>query len=116
MACGILLRARRGGAGSAGAEDCAAQIAAWNRERGVEEPRTLLLQADVGSEEAITKMFADYFAHWPRLDVCIPNAGTQTGCDSHASCGDRAGCEVLRSLAAENTALEPTRRSLDAIP
>ena len=72
------------GRDKAGAEDCAAQIAAWNREHsGVEEPRTLLLQADMGSEEAITKMFADYFAHWPRLDVCIPNAGTQTGSDSH---------------------------------
>jgi glucose 1-dehydrogenase len=45
--------------------------------------RTLLLQADTGSEEELMRMFGEYFAAWPRLDVCIPNAGTQTGEDSH---------------------------------
>ena len=28
-------------------------------------------------------MFSEYFAAWPRLDIMIPNAGTQTGEDTH---------------------------------
>ena len=72
------------GRDKAGAEDCAAQIAAYNAARGISgPPRTLLLQADTGSEEELMRMFGEYFAAWPRLDVCIPNAGTQTGEDSH---------------------------------
>lgn len=65
-----------------GAEECASEIAAWNSKRGITEERTMLLQADMEKEEAIMEMFKQYFAKWSRLDVCIPNAGTQVGCPS----------------------------------
>jgi len=70
------------GRDKAGAEDCAAQIKAWNSAHGVEEERTMILQADTGDEKEIVKMFEEYFNKWPRLDVCIPNAGTQDACES----------------------------------
>jgi len=59
------------GRDKAGAERTVSEIVA----HGIPRSRTLVLGADMAKPEQITAMFDDYFAHWPRLDVCIPNAG-----------------------------------------
>lgn len=67
------------GSDKAGADDTAAIIA---QETG-DPARALVLGADMREESAVEAMFAQYFAHWPRLDVIIPNAGAQWGSPSH---------------------------------
>jgi 3-oxoacyl-[acyl-carrier protein] reductase len=59
------------GSDKAGAERTVEEI----ESHGIPKSRTLVLGADVSKPEAITAMFDAYFEHWPRLDVCIPNAG-----------------------------------------
>mgnify|MGYP006172891065 CR=1 FL=1 len=50
---------------------------------GIAKSRTMILGANMGDESAVERMFSDYFATWPRMDVCIPNAGVQYAGDSH---------------------------------
>ena len=59
------------GRDKAGAERTVSQIVS----HGIPRSRTLVLGADMGSAEAIAGLFDSFFEHWPRLDVCIPNAG-----------------------------------------
>lgn len=59
------------GRDKAGAERTVSQIVS----HGIPRSRTLILGADMGNAEAIAGLFDSYFEHWPRLDVCIPNAG-----------------------------------------
>jgi len=71
------------GRDKAGAEECERVIAENLAKEGITEKRTMIVSADCGNEADIKTMFEAYFATWPKLDVVIPNAGIQTGTESH---------------------------------
>ena len=66
----------------AGAERTRDQIVSF----GIPASRTFIAGADMGDPTGIEGLFDAYFAHWPRLDVCIPNAGSSFAFDGLAAC------------------------------
>jgi glucose 1-dehydrogenase len=66
------------------AEDTLARVRSASVERGHGERDHFLVQADIGSEAAITQMFETVLARWPRLDCLVNNAGFQQESPSEA--------------------------------
>ena len=43
----------------------------------------MIVQADVGDEHAISRMFDEVLGAWGRLDILVNNAGIQSQAESH---------------------------------
>jgi len=54
-----------------------------SREAGIIRDH-MIVQADIGEERAIAKMFNEVLGDWRRLDILVNNAGIQSGRESHA--------------------------------
>ena len=63
----------------ADAEDTLARAQAASREHGHGERDHLVIQADIGAEANIARMFETILARWSRLDCLVNNAGFQQG-------------------------------------
>jgi glucose 1-dehydrogenase len=59
------------------AEDALARVQAASRERGHGDRDHFVVEADIGSEADIARMFDTVLARWPRLDCLVNNAGFQ---------------------------------------
>jgi glucose 1-dehydrogenase len=68
----------------ADAEDTLARAQAASREHGHGEWDHLVIQADIGAEANIARMFETILARWSRLDCLVNNAGFQQGAPSEA--------------------------------
>lgn len=68
----------------ADAEDTLARAQAASREHGHGERDHLVIQADIGAEANIARMFETILARWSRLDCLVNNAGFQQGAPSEA--------------------------------
>jgi glucose 1-dehydrogenase len=68
----------------AGAEETLAGVQAPSAERGHGDRDHLVVQADLGVEAEIARMFETVLARWPKLDCLINNAGFQEGSPSDA--------------------------------
>ena len=68
----------------ADAEDTLARAQAASREHGHGERDHLVIQADIGAEANIARMFETILARWSRLDCLVNNVGFQQGAPSEA--------------------------------
>jgi len=68
----------------ADAENALARVQAAAVERGHGDRDHFVVQADIGNEAEITRMFETVLARWPRLDCLVNNAGFQKESPSEA--------------------------------
>jgi len=68
----------------AAAENALSRVEAASRERGHGKRDHFVVEADIGSEVAIARMFETVLARWPRLDCLVNNAGFQKESPSEA--------------------------------
>jgi glucose 1-dehydrogenase len=68
----------------ADAEETLARVQAASAERGHGDQDHFVVQADLGVEAEIARMFETVLARWPKLDCLINNAGFQEGSPSDA--------------------------------
>ena len=68
----------------ADAEDALARVQAASVERGHVDRDHFVVQADIGNEAEIARMFETVLARWPRLDCLVNNAGFQKESPSEA--------------------------------
>ncbi|HTO66185.1 MAG TPA: SDR family oxidoreductase [Bradyrhizobium sp.] len=66
------------------AEETLARVQAASAERGHGDRDHFVIQADIGSEAEIAKMFETVLARWPRLDCLVNNAAFQKESPSEA--------------------------------
>jgi glucose 1-dehydrogenase len=66
------------------AEETLARVRAESAERGNGDRDHFVVEADIGSEAEIAKMFAAVLARWPRLDCLVNNAAFQQEAPSEA--------------------------------
>ena len=66
------------------AEETLARVQAASAERGHRDRDHFVIQADIGSEAEIAKMFETVLARWPRLDCLVNNAAFQKESPSEA--------------------------------
>ena len=68
----------------AGAEDTLRRVQAASAERGHGKKDHFVVQADIGIEADIARMFETVLARWPQLDCLVNNAGFQKESPSEA--------------------------------
>jgi glucose 1-dehydrogenase len=66
------------------AEDTLARVQAASREHGHGERDHLIVEADIGAEAQIARMFDTVLSRWKRLDCLVNNAGFQEESPSEA--------------------------------
>jgi glucose 1-dehydrogenase len=68
----------------AAAEDALKQAQEASRQFGGPADRHMIVQADVGDEQAALAMFDQVLGDWGHLDILVNNAGIQSETESHA--------------------------------
>jgi glucose 1-dehydrogenase len=65
------------------AEETLRQAREASRHGGSSSTAHMIVQADVGDEHAISRMFDEVLGAWGRLDILVNNAGIQSQAESH---------------------------------